>query len=58
VLTSPATVCPTNALVVQPHMDIPDVPPTSMDIPEEITAGGVVQQHGRGKMLGQSSPLQ
>lgn len=39
-------------------MDIPDVPPTSMDIPEEITAGGVVQQHGRGKMLGQSSPLQ
>lgn len=39
---SPATACPTNALVVQPHMDVPDVPSTQVDIPEEIAAGGMV----------------
>jgi len=58
VLTSPAPACPTNALVVQPHMDIPDVPSTGVDIPEEIAAGVMVQRQDGGRRLGQPRPGQ
>lgn len=41
--TSLATACPTNTLIVQPHMDVQDVPSTRVDIPTEIAAGSTVR---------------